>query len=38
MGTVRSLEHAPPNVECFECDVTSSDSLLALQKRVGDRK
>jgi hypothetical protein len=38
MGTVRDLQHAPPDVECFACDVTSSEALLALREKLRDRK
>ena len=31
MGTVRDMQQAPAGVTCFECDVTSTSSLLALQ-------
>ncbi len=38
MGTVRDLQQSPPDVECFKCDVTSAQSLLALQQELRDRR
>ena len=38
MGTVRDLQQAPPDVECFKCDVTSAESLLVLQEQLRDRR
>ena len=38
MGTVRDVQQSPPDVECFACDVTSAESLVALQEQLRDRR
>jgi hypothetical protein len=37
MGTVRDKMQAIPDVECFVCDVTSTEDLQTLRDQLQDR-